>query len=973
MSAFAVVSTTQPQGTNNNTIATTAFAKLAAIPAWVNKTAAYTASSGDFLIVNTVSAPVTITLPANPIIGMVVNFSDGAATWNTNNLTIFNNGSNIAGSSSSLVADTSGSTFYLLYVGGTIGWKAFNNGSSIPGVQGVPGNTTIPANAVAGNIPTFSSTSGSMNDSGTALTSLATNAALTTTNNNVTTITSTVNTQASQIAAILAEQNIGSTDIRYLFLKTSALSGTQLGMIDGIVDPFNNIADISTSSSLSYLFNSTNGTIGLATSVGYQFLTVSTGSQAIVDSTYSSSYPASQAFDGSYSTVWAPSTSGTGISGVSYLGQDFGSGNSYAVSQVLYCSSPTVTANISSVILQYSDNASTWTSVNTFAVATTALTITTITIPANIGTHRAWRLLANGNLASGYNWNVSECNFQISIPVGTNVDNASQAIASGAYSTSYPISNAFDGSVSDSWNSAETSVNQSGVSWIGQDFGVGNAYALSQIVYYGYPTNTVACVPTVLLQYSDSTTPSSGSWTTVGTYTLNQTWAAISVLSIPASSGSHRAWRLLANGNVATSGNSWGVAELQMLVSGTLATVSNAAQAIQSSDGSTAANAFDQNFTTNWGGTNLGSAAIGTTYIGQDFGAGNAYTIGNLIYTNSTNAGNCITSASLQYSDNLTSWTTAVTYTGLSIVASATMSLAVPSSAGSHRAWRFICQSSPQNTGYGWTLMELQFQTLLNTKQVSAPSYAISSGDSSGAPSQAAFDNNSISFWQSSQTSSTPITANAYLGQDFGSGVTTSINAFSITNFSSANNSIASVILQYSDNLSSWTNVSTYSLNTIAYATGTFTIPTTAGSHRAWRILANANTPTTSAYNWDIYELVFYSAAPVVTGITLQSTTLSSAVASPSTARVFVQLDSTSVTPTLNTDIFAYFSRDGGTTFTQGTLALAETLQDGTVLYDTGSFSLSGQPTGNSTMTYRIVTANGKAIVLTGAGMQVRP
>ena len=48
---------------------------------------AYTAVSGDFLLVNTSSAPITITMPAG-VNGMTIRFTDFAGTWGTNNVTL---------------------------------------------------------------------------------------------------------------------------------------------------------------------------------------------------------------------------------------------------------------------------------------------------------------------------------------------------------------------------------------------------------------------------------------------------------------------------------------------------------------------------------------------------------------------------------------------------------------------------------------------------------------------------------------------------------------------------------------------------------------------------------------------------------------------------------------------------------------------------------------------------------------------
>ena len=134
-------------------------------PNWITKTAAYSAANGDFIAVNTTAGPITITLPASPSVNSVINFMDPQGTWGTNNLIVVGNGNNISGSTSTLVCDVSNG-FYLIYVGGTVGWKFINGNSSVAGIQGPGGNTTITGAPTTGNFPAFSGVSGVINDSG---------------------------------------------------------------------------------------------------------------------------------------------------------------------------------------------------------------------------------------------------------------------------------------------------------------------------------------------------------------------------------------------------------------------------------------------------------------------------------------------------------------------------------------------------------------------------------------------------------------------------------------------------------------------------------------------------------------------------------------------------------------------------------------------------------------------------------------
>jgi hypothetical protein len=62
------------------------------------------------------------------------------------------------------------------------------------------------------------------------------------------------------------------------------------------------------------------------------------------------------------------------------------------------------------------------------------------------------------------------------------------------------------------------------------------------------------------------------------------------------------------------------------------------------------------------------------------------------------------------------------------------------------------------------------------------------------------------------------------------------------------------------------------------------------------------------------------------------------------------------ITP--DTDVIAYASRDGGTTWTQGNLVARQTLGDGTVMLETDEFDISAQPSGSSGK-WRVVTSDG--------------
>ena len=110
----------------------------------------YTANTTDRLAVDTSGGIVTVTLPATPSSGDIVEFFDKEVSWATNNLTVARNGSTIEGSGTDLIADVSGSNFYCQYDGST--WQVFGVGGvdvTVGGdLTGTVSNAQIAAGAV---------------------------------------------------------------------------------------------------------------------------------------------------------------------------------------------------------------------------------------------------------------------------------------------------------------------------------------------------------------------------------------------------------------------------------------------------------------------------------------------------------------------------------------------------------------------------------------------------------------------------------------------------------------------------------------------------------------------------------------------------------------------------------------------------------------------------------------------------------
>ena len=88
------------------------------------------AVSGVGYFTDTSGGAFNVTLPSSPSAGNVVAVADYANTWDTNNLTIARNGSNIEGDASDFVCNQEGATITFVYVDATKGWICINSGNS---------------------------------------------------------------------------------------------------------------------------------------------------------------------------------------------------------------------------------------------------------------------------------------------------------------------------------------------------------------------------------------------------------------------------------------------------------------------------------------------------------------------------------------------------------------------------------------------------------------------------------------------------------------------------------------------------------------------------------------------------------------------------------------------------------------------------------------------------------------------------
>lgn len=197
----------------------------------------------------------------------------------------------------------------------------------------------------------------------------------------------------------------------------------------------------------------------------------------------------------------------------------------------------------------------------------------------------------------------------------------------------------------------------------------------------------------------------------------------------------------------------------------------------------------------------------------------------------------------------------------------------------------------------------------------------------------------------------------SYIGQDFGASPRR-IRQLTVYNGYASTYYVAGVTVQYSSNGSSWTTLQVLTLAANSTAQ-TFTLNDAGATYRYWRLLANDEG---TASRFAVTELQMFEQSGYGS-LTLISTSFT-ASSVPATGRIAVQvkpIDSI----TINTDLIASVSRDGGTTWTAATLVAESSLADGTTLYVHDGLSISAQPSGTA-MQWKVVTANSKNLEING-------
>jgi len=96
------------------------------------QTGNFTVVAGQSYPVNTTSGAVTVTLPASPSAGQIVQVTDYAGTFKTNACTVNPNGGKIGGSTSNVILTINRASYALVYIDSTQGWAFYSGLTTSP-------------------------------------------------------------------------------------------------------------------------------------------------------------------------------------------------------------------------------------------------------------------------------------------------------------------------------------------------------------------------------------------------------------------------------------------------------------------------------------------------------------------------------------------------------------------------------------------------------------------------------------------------------------------------------------------------------------------------------------------------------------------------------------------------------------------------------------------------------------------------
>ena len=96
------------------------------------QTGNFNALAGSAYPVNTTSGAITVTLPASPTAGQILQVVDYAGTFSANNCTINRNGNKINGQTSNVILSTDRESVAIVYIDATQGWIAYSGFEQSP-------------------------------------------------------------------------------------------------------------------------------------------------------------------------------------------------------------------------------------------------------------------------------------------------------------------------------------------------------------------------------------------------------------------------------------------------------------------------------------------------------------------------------------------------------------------------------------------------------------------------------------------------------------------------------------------------------------------------------------------------------------------------------------------------------------------------------------------------------------------------
>jgi F5/8 type C domain len=184
--------------------------------------------------------------------------------------------------------------------------------------------------------------------------------------------------------------------------------------INVFADGFTTATGANSGASSNYAFDNISGLVAPSNSYGAN---QSTSGNAIAGVAAPGGGTAAQSADGitSGANGWISGETSSGVSGVSYVGQNFGS-TKHIRQIVLYQGyNGDATYSITSALVQYSDNGTTWATQSTIT-PTATIGAQTFALAAS-GLHQYWRLLANSAPGAAARWGVAELQMmELSLP-----------------------------------------------------------------------------------------------------------------------------------------------------------------------------------------------------------------------------------------------------------------------------------------------------------------------------------------------------------------------------------------------------------------------------------------------------------------------------------------------------------------------------------------------------------------------------